>query len=958
MDPDELHAMIQLKDSIHLHLSDILGGVAWGVQRAIIWSTLEDLHILPGFLLGIAQSYLLKITVPFIYNDAALWSEQYRDDYRLQRGYAMSKSRQYLQVGFRIMFLFATFFYLSMKSFWLDVPLNYAFHQPAWPIWLAYRALLSYVTLVFTPLHTLEYTGPSLIPTFVALLVYPLQLLLKWRRRWLSATFVAPLKGGQILPKYSHAPIIGDRRFRLLRLRPKRGRILATLEEADAETCPPYWAVSYVWGSEERTHSLAVLSADGERGYLSITKSCAKVLGLLTPLNKERYLWIDAICVNQDDLTDKESQIPLMATIYSSATQVVGCLFPPEFWYFIYLGQNFITEVSRFPRATVGDEKVVLPIRWRLHDWHALIKLSHDPYWERIWIIQEICLARNLVFIVNDPYTCFTWDQFYPTIKNLYNLLATCQVQNVQSFSLVHPSFYLLITALSDRLDMLSDMKSDIQSENRADWPLLANVVDRLYKAQSTNPRDQIFGLLSLASDGDAPELRPIYDLTTTSHREVLSKAAAYFLGKGQVHFLLLAGLGHTYEGCDRPVPDLPSWVPVLPKPHRPRVGNRAAARAKARICNLEHKISDDYRILSVQGAIVDEIVAVVKNPLVMEPLIVSHHEESSDSGARHIDKPGTTKLTMPAILTKLPDDFVQDLIIDIPRFLINIGLAVSDPFAFTKNQKLASGENRSPEAEQGFKSAESLMMDICSSLDINDPRRYISTEFPGLGNLFDTLVLWILAICTLAGRTDMDEPTQSTGTDFQAAESRMMRILGALGMSDSRQQLSSLFPGTDDILDSFVSLVLPLCERDGPEIAAKFEELVSSVSTAMDGPHFNHLWTLLDTNRLLDRDGGGHNLLHHFCYHFAVTAAGRFAWVIPGSQAGDKICFLNGLDELPLLLRRETVECAAEDNLSKKETFDDEKTPEKGNFMLVGEAWVQDLRKELDLEYRWLRLV
>lgn len=41
-----------------------------------------------------------------------------------------------------------------------------------------------------------------------------------------------------------------------------------------------------------------------------------------------RKLWIDAVCINQDDLMEKEEQIPLMATIYSTASRVVADLGP------------------------------------------------------------------------------------------------------------------------------------------------------------------------------------------------------------------------------------------------------------------------------------------------------------------------------------------------------------------------------------------------------------------------------------------------------------------------------------------------------------------------------------------------------------------------------------------------------------------------------------------------------
>ncbi|KAM5352822.1 hypothetical protein ACJ41O_005544 [Fusarium nematophilum] len=870
MDPDELDSFVKLKESLHLHLIAVIGGMAWALQLVVVDSTINGFEIFPKSIRELAKSCALMVLSRRIFAGAALWSEQHRNDYQTQRGRAMSKRRQYLQVGLRGLSLLVAFGYLCPRSHWLDTPLSYSIRHPSWTLWLGYHALLSFLISFYTPHFTMGYVGPSLIPTFAAIFLYPLQIAMNWRRRRLSATVVAPLKESQVLPEYKYQPITDGKRFRILKLTPAPGRIRATLEEATADSCPPYWAVSYVWGSGERTHSLAVFNADGTQGHLRITRSCANVIGLLTPLSKPRCLWIDAICINQNDPSDKVSQIPLMATIYSGAAQVVGCLFPPEFWFLIYLGQTFVTEILRFPPATLLGPKHLLPIHWRVRDWSALVEVIQDSYWNRAWIIQEICLARKLVFLVNDPYTYFTWDQFCPALKNLYALIQLDKVSNVKSFSRIHPAFYMLITRMSDRLDMLEDLKADIQSDNRADWPVLADVVDRLYTAESTNPRDQVFALLSLASDGQAPELRPSYE-QSISHREVLCKTAVYFFEQGHIHVLLIAGLAGAYEGCDRPVPDLPSWVPVLPKPHRPRLGNRAAKRAKARTCRLTYHVSEDYRVLGIHGAVFDELAAVVVNPIIIGPPTSSKGEGDSEADSGETEAMSKYR----HIATQLPGDLMMSLLGKIPLFLVKIGLTIM--------------QHHNPSQE------------------------------------------------------GVTEETHSAATEPCSLEDAMFGLLSGLVMCDSREDMSDLFPGMDDVFIDMVALLLEFFGQANPRaeiMAATMIRLIARVSGVIDGLNFDQETML----RYLGRDCGGHGLAHLSNYHFALTVTGCVAWVPPGAQAGDKVCFLDGLDEVPFLLRPVPEVGGAE---------------KEDRFELVGDTWVQCLApRSEELESRWLKVV
>jgi hypothetical protein len=81
---------------------------------------------------------------------------------------------------------------------------------------------------------------------------------------------------------------------------------------------PAFFALSYVWGDPTRTHEVLV---DGKR--LKITENLYNAIrDLQRDAIGEIYLWADAICINQDDTTEKSAQILLMREIYHSAATV------------------------------------------------------------------------------------------------------------------------------------------------------------------------------------------------------------------------------------------------------------------------------------------------------------------------------------------------------------------------------------------------------------------------------------------------------------------------------------------------------------------------------------------------------------------------------------------------------------------------------------------------------------
>lgn len=82
----------------------------------------------------------------------------------------------------------------------------------------------------------------------------------------------------------------------------------------------PYEALSYTWGGGLTNDSLCVL-LDGKKR--SVTQNLFDALIMLRFQHEPRYLWIDALCINQMDDSEKGHQVGQMKDVYEKAERVL-----------------------------------------------------------------------------------------------------------------------------------------------------------------------------------------------------------------------------------------------------------------------------------------------------------------------------------------------------------------------------------------------------------------------------------------------------------------------------------------------------------------------------------------------------------------------------------------------------------------------------------------------------------
>jgi hypothetical protein len=296
-------------------------------------------------------------------------------------------------------------------------------------------------------------------------------------------------------------PPRGDQ-IRLLKLYPpgKRSENVLEANLVVREGNKPYEALSYTWGSAGDTGSIRVWSGSGEFEEIEIQANLESALRQLRRKHRTRTLWIDAVCIDQNNLEEKNHQVPKMATIYNDAKRV--CVWLGEGGESTEKALSFvgrILDLDSFDRL-VTDQKSV-------KDWHALWELMNSPWFSRRWVIQEIALARQATVHCGKARPV-QWRDFanavalfgsrYHQIRELFK--ASAEFGN---------HFYHLgdVTALGAHrlVDESSNLfrKSDdgvIQEHLYS----LEHLVSTLSPFQATNPRDTIYAVLSLAEDTGA----------------------------------------------------------------------------------------------------------------------------------------------------------------------------------------------------------------------------------------------------------------------------------------------------------------------------------------------------------------------------------------------------------------------------------------------------------------------
>lgn len=155
----------------------------------------------------------------------------------------------------------------------------------------------------------------------------------------------------------------------------------------DKGSHPSYKALSYTWGSPE---NLRTILLDGIR--VQVRENLWQALYHLRSEDKSMKLWVDAICINQDDIPERNNQVSRMGTLYGMANEVVVWLGPER---------DGSKHALEFIVKNMSSKAVILPLDLVSNltsrpELEGIVNLTRREYWNRAWIIQEVFRARKV----------------------------------------------------------------------------------------------------------------------------------------------------------------------------------------------------------------------------------------------------------------------------------------------------------------------------------------------------------------------------------------------------------------------------------------------------------------------------------------------------------------------------------------------------------------------------------
>ena len=278
---------------------------------------------------------------------------------------------------------------------------------------------------------------------------------------------------------------------------------VVSLAEAEGR----YNALSYCWGSQDRTRPI---TCDGNS--FNVTLNLESALKRLRAPDIPQSLWIDQLCIYQDDLREKEQQVGLMADIYRQACKVLIWLGDDgdesrkahkiierllKSDPFTSFGQiNSENDPQQKTRGSIGLEQLKslgLPGP-KDAGWQELRDLLSRPWFSRIWTVQEVAVAVDADFLWGKDFTLH-WEDMVSIIRMFWeHLPKTLLGSDVVLRGLPADSVYRIVATMRT-LDNL--MRHDLFN------------LALMYKAYgASNPRDKLYALSNISSSSQVADYR------------------------------------------------------------------------------------------------------------------------------------------------------------------------------------------------------------------------------------------------------------------------------------------------------------------------------------------------------------------------------------------------------------------------------------------------------------------
>ena len=401
------------------------------------------------------------------------------------------------------------------------------------------------------------------------------------------------------------------REFRLLKLLPYSSfedDVCCEIFHSSLDDHPPYEALSYVWGDPSITGQIQCNGA-----ACSVTANSAIALRYLRLRDRERIIWVDAICINQKDDSEKTHQVGQMRGVYTGAEQVV-----------VWLGEEHEPQTQQIlpiSLACCRSFKVRQRNSMSAAGEQEVSKSCYDlfvsrPWWTRTWILQEVIHDRPVIacvgfldFDFDDLCKMYSW---YFLSKHFAQQPDRHHVTKPQPELLLpsHPhakySSLFAAAAATKRGGSMIKFARNGRKQGLPEEPSLLWLLQSTRAQKCSDPRDKIFAVLGMTS----PLLAPLINYAASKREIYISVMMLFLQYKVFSSFLLV-------ESPDRPIsaitPDvLPSWVPDWTTDQSLCARSIFMASTVSAISTAENKPSNEFWMRKEGGFTVEEDILIL----------------------------------------------------------------------------------------------------------------------------------------------------------------------------------------------------------------------------------------------------------------------------------------------------------------------------------------------------------
>lgn len=304
---------------------------------------------------------------------------------------------------------------------------------------------------------------------------------------------------------------------------------------------PHYEALSYVWGDKSSDGCRIIL----DNIEISVRRNLWDALHALRNRTTGRVLWVDALCINQDDLDERGHQVRLMRKVYSQTSRCIAWIIPRISMSSIWLDRdveacktfedisNGFTWLDALDQSwrheteldgTTSDDvdkddtrqlEILLRVISSEHIFLILKSVEmivDDAYWHRLWICQEFLLPAEITIMSGNSQCNWTaLQKFFQNSNRLFHLLEvfinwkyTKQERERYESQLKVTRSAISGCRAKNYVELRWESQYDrpgsplYRSRTEIQWWMLTKLLEKTSLCIAQDPRDKIYGLLGL----------------------------------------------------------------------------------------------------------------------------------------------------------------------------------------------------------------------------------------------------------------------------------------------------------------------------------------------------------------------------------------------------------------------------------------------------------------------------